>query len=71
LEVHNIRKIQTNGPKEKNANGAVTTTHARHLPQNNIENMDTLYNISQYNKQHTKAEKSNTVSGKGALSISL
>lgn len=49
-----------NGPKGKNANGTVTTSHARHLPHNNIENMDTLYNISQYNKQHTtRAEQSN------------
>jgi hypothetical protein len=45
--------MQTNG-------GTVTTTHAGHLPHNNIENMDTLYYISQYNKQHTrKAEQSN------------
>jgi hypothetical protein len=34
--------------KGKNANGTVTTTYAKHLPHNNIENMDTLKHCTIY-----------------------
>jgi hypothetical protein len=55
------KSMQTNGPKGKMRTGLNDPCiHARHLPHNNIENMDTLYYISQYNKQHTKKQNNQT-----------
>ena len=40
--------------KGRNANGTTTTSRARHIPHNNIDNINTLYiHYITINKQHT------------------
>ena len=45
---HNTNKAsKKNVPKGKNANGMITTTHAKHFPHNSINNINKWYTISQ------------------------
>ena len=45
------------------------TTHARHLPHNNTENMNTLYNISDYNR--LTQNKNTTIRWKQTITLHL